>query len=87
MRLKKGKIEGKLRVALDSVYRVSIKQGSNKIELSLYKFPEIYEIINRDPMKLSFPSLIAIRNDRYVIYPIPDKNYYLEIIGTTIVKL
>ena len=87
MRLKKGKIEGQLKQSIDYLYNASIKAGHWKIVLQQIKFPDIYDIIRKDPMKTGVPEIIACQGDRYVIYPIPCKNYYCEIIAAITIKL
>ena len=87
MRLKKGKIEGQLKQPIDYLYNATLKAGGFTIKLTQYKFPDIYEVIRKDPMKFGVPEIIACQNDRYVIYPIPNKNYYCEIIAAITIKL
>jgi hypothetical protein len=87
MRLKKGKIERKLKKSLENVVNVFLIRSGLKIYLTQVRFTDIYEIIKKDPMKIGVPEIIGIQFDRYVIYPIPDKNYYVEIIGTVLIKL
>jgi hypothetical protein len=87
MRLKKGKTEGVLKKSIDYVYSSRLRRGGISTVLAAVSSSYIYNVIRSNPTRTGVPEIIHIVNNRYVIYPIPDKNYYLEILGSIKVKL